>query len=149
MEQKIVAKILEIQKGTLSQDIGLFNGDMGICLALYLSRMAKDMPLSAETETHADKLLEHIISEARNAINPAFDNGLSGIGWAINFLHAHKCIEGDIDDILYNIDASIYKELTKKSRHTKHLSCQRTAGVSRLLYRPTGKHKAQNQYHST
>ena len=110
MERKIAAKILRIQKDTLTKGIGLFSGEMGVCLALYLLGKGKDMP--QQTEEEADKLLEHIVCEIKKTSNPTFGNGLSGIGWAINLLHAKECIEGDIDDVLHDIDATLYKELT-------------------------------------
>ena len=87
---------------------GLFSGDMGICLSLYLiNKVVKD----DEIEEIADNLLDKTIDSISSMKDISFDKGLAGIGWAINYLHMKKNIEGDIDDILYNIDAIIYKHL--------------------------------------
>lgn len=110
MERKLIGKILQIQDSMLSENAGLFTGDMGICLALYL--LSKKGKIK-QAEVEADKLLEHIIDVIKNPCNTTFDNGLAGIGWAINFLHSSNNLDGDVDEILYNIDASLYKDLTK------------------------------------
>jgi hypothetical protein len=104
-------------KGLLKESktgrIGLFSGDMGVCFSLYLmNRSFKD----EEVENIADELLDKVIVTITQMNDLSFDTGLSGIGWAINCLHANGCIEGDIDDILYNIDAAIYKSLYEQDR---------------------------------
>ena len=86
----------------------LFSGNLGLCFSLYhLNKIIHD----EEIEMIADNLLNKVINSIITMTNPSFANGLCGIGWAINYLHMNKCIEGDIDDILYNIDAIIYKKL--------------------------------------
>lgn len=102
----IVKVIAEIHRNTAP--IGLFHGDMGVCLALYMSN--KRAP-SYEKEKCADELLDHVVENIKFVEDPSFESGLSGIGFAINYLHKEKCIEGDIDDILYQIDASVYRHL--------------------------------------
>lgn len=69
-----------------------------------------------EIENIADGLLDKVIASITHMNDLSFDTGLSGIGWAINCLHANACIEGDINNILYNIDAIIYKGLNEQDR---------------------------------
>lgn len=88
--------------------IGFFFGEMGICAALYMSN--KRNP-NIEIEQLADELLERILEKTKTIVDTSFEKGLSGIGFAINFLHKEGCISGDIDDILFSIDASIFKQL--------------------------------------
>lgn len=45
----------------------------------------------------------------------SFDKGLAGIGWAVNLLNEAGYIAGNIDEILCDVDAAIYKTLTSKS----------------------------------
>lgn len=100
--------IIEVlnQKNRISSPVGLFHGDMGICLALY---MANKRNPSEEKEKMADELLDSVINRLKTVVDPSFENGLSGIGFAVNFLHKEKCIDGNIDDILYQIDAAIFR----------------------------------------
>lgn len=93
---------------------GLFFGDMGVCMSLYImNKIFKDDDL----ERLADELLDRVIASIVPMKDLSFDTGLSGIGWAISLLHANDCIEGDIDDILFNIDAMIYKSLYEQNRY--------------------------------
>lgn len=82
---------------------------MGACIALYLLNI-KD--LNPNAEKTADALMSQIYEQARKSHDISFDSGLTGIGYCINLLKIHNCVEGDIDDILYDIDAIAYRELT-------------------------------------
>ena len=87
---------------------GLFSGNMGLCFSLYLiNKITHD----EEFEMMADNLLDKVINSIITMKDSSFANGLCGIGWAINYLHMNKCIEGNIDDVLYNIDAIIYRKM--------------------------------------
>lgn len=100
-------------KESKTGEIGLFSGDMGVCFSLYLmNKSFRD----EEVENIADELLDKVIAAIAHMNDLSFDTGLSGIGWAINCLHTNGCVEGDIDDILYNIDAAIYKNLYEQNR---------------------------------
>lgn len=99
--------ILHIIQERLKQpidDIGLFKGQMGICLTLF-ENSKKDINLNAT----AEKLFSDICSKIDKTEDLSFANGASGIGWAICRLHAKGFIEGDINEILFDIDASIYR----------------------------------------
>ncbi len=103
----------DLLKESNTGKIGLFSGDMGVCFSLYLVNKSFK---NEEVENVADELLDKVIAAITQINDLSFDTGLSGIGWAINCLHANGCIEGDIDDILYNIDAAIYKSLYEQDR---------------------------------
>lgn len=92
---------------------GFFSGDMGVCFSLYLMNKSFN---DDDVENMADKLLDKVIATITKINDLSFDTGLSGIGWAVNCLHVNGCIEGDINDILYNIDAAIYKSLCEQDR---------------------------------
>lgn len=126
---------------------GIFSGDMGVCLSLYLmNKSFKD----EEVENIADELLDKVIAAITQMNDLSFDTGLSGIGWAINCLHANGCIEGDIDDILYNIDAAIYKSLYEQDRIISSNLAKGLIGfLVYFLYRlKNGKNNADNIQYS-
>ena len=109
MEQKLTDKILDAKKIIESSNIGFFTGKMGLCLALYLLNKKYCIP---QAENAADNLMSQICEQAKKIWNINFDSGLPGIGYGINMLSKYNCIEGDIDDILHDIDAILYRELT-------------------------------------
>lgn len=93
-------------------DIGLFKGKIGVCVALYaISKEAQDM----ELEKQADALLTECLSKVPYVKDMSIDQGLTGIGLAVMFLIANNYAEGDIDDVLEDIDAYIYKNLKNDS----------------------------------
>ncbi len=108
MINKLESIILDELKCKSNRPLGVFNGNMGICLALYIKN--KYLP-SELCEKVADKLLELIENQLEFLDDFSMENGIAGIGWAITNLHKQKCINGDIDDILFQIDATIYKKL--------------------------------------
>lgn len=120
-------RILATQNGELKRDIGLFRGNMGVCLALFL--LAKRTG-NAYANRQAEKILDNVQAGLVNLSNVHFDKGLAGIGWAINLLHEQNAICGDIDDILYNIDAVVYKEVIK---HDANISLSIVDGVNGYL----------------
>lgn len=129
MENKLVS-LLKGGAITLPQkEIGLFTGKMGICLALYITN--KDAN-DKETSDLADKMLNEIINDLPTETRLTFDNGLIGIGLAINFLITHGFVEGCADDVLYNIDAALYKEL--KDHRIKHGVDCGTGLIGFLIY---------------
>lgn len=110
MKNRIVQSVIENIGHAHSNSIGLFNGTMGVCMALY------HVYLEAPNEyvgKAAEDLLDEVIHKMPQLKDMSFENGILGIGWAINKLHMEMCIQGDIDDILYNIDASLYRALTE------------------------------------
>lgn len=119
MEHYLTYKILASQNDSTVRDIRLFKGSMGPCMALYLLSKKYGIP---QAEVEADKLLAQIISKVKSLNNITLGHGLSGIGWAINKLSIEECIDGDIDDILYDIDAIIYRSITGEGIVTKNLS---------------------------
>lgn len=107
MEEYIkTLKILINKENNLNP--GLFLGNMGLCFSIYLiNKVAHD----EEIDQIADNLIERVVNSIITMKDPSFANGLCGIGWGINYLYMKKCVQGDIDDILYNIDATIYKKV--------------------------------------
>ncbi len=119
---KINNKILDVLKNShnVPNSIGLFHGEIGICFALY---MANKRNPSEEYVKYADQLLDNILIKVHKMSNPAFENGIAGVGYVINYLHKTNCIEGDIDDILFQIDATVFKIINDdNTKITTHLN---------------------------
>jgi hypothetical protein len=87
--------------------IGLLNGKMGIVLFLY--RYA-DYSGYVQYREFADKLLDEILSSVAHSSSD-FENGLSGIGWAVNFLIKNGHVDGDPNDILQDVDKRVFSNL--------------------------------------
>lgn len=106
--EEFIERIIDSGKSEGKEAPGLFLGNIGECLSLYLINKITN---NNKIEALADDLLDKTIKSIETLNDTSFDCGLAGIGWAINLLHMNKCIEGNIDDILFDIDAAIYKSL--------------------------------------
>ncbi|MBQ8248037.1 MAG: hypothetical protein IJZ42_12995 [Lachnospiraceae bacterium] len=85
--------------------IGLFNGKMGLCMFYYMSEEEKDRKF-------AHQLLEDIYLCVNNeTYDIDFKNGISGIAWGLIILVKNKCIDGDINAVLHEIDDFIYNQI--------------------------------------
>lgn len=107
MEELLKDLALRIN-GKKSWGAGLFAGEMGVCFSLYL--VNKEI-CDKGIDQIADGLLDKVIDSLKTMKDSSFVNGVTGIGWAINCLYMNNCLGGDIDDILYNIDAIVYKKV--------------------------------------
>ena len=85
-------------------DIGLFQGKMGVVLFFYLySRYTQ----SGYYQDFADILLDEVVEELDTSLNISLKNGLSGIGWSLEYLVQNNFIEGDTSEILHDINLTI------------------------------------------
>lgn len=109
MEQKIINIILK--EANQVKGSCLFTGKTGLCLALMVAASKrKDKKLQSVAE---EMLLE--INQNQDGDNLSLDKGVIGIGLAMNFLIAEGYAEGNTDDVLYNVDAAIYRVLHNPS----------------------------------
>ena len=99
MERQLITILINNCNDNIEQ-LGLFEGIMGNCLALYL--LNKQIHC-IEAERIAENMLERVSNEIYKIQSNTLDKGLSGIGWAINELLKTNCVEGDVDDILYEV----------------------------------------------
>ena len=85
--------------------IGLFEGKMGLCMLYYMSEKNID-------KEFAHQLLEDIyLCINKDIFDVDFKNGISGIAWGLIILVKNKCIDGDINAVLYEIDDFIYNQI--------------------------------------
>lgn len=100
-----------LDSGRNPKKLSLFKGKAGICLALYAIAKKTGSHIS---EQAADGLLDEIAKGLPRIKSTSFDKGLSGIGWAVDRLHRWGCVSGDIDNILFYVDAAVYRTITNK-----------------------------------
>lgn len=107
-------KILELNRKLLisigeQYPIGLVDGKMGVCIYYYhLYRFEKD----DNCKILADRLLDDIINDLSLNMQIDVENGLAGIAIGITYLINENFIEGDVNEVLHNIDSVIYKKIS-------------------------------------
>lgn len=107
MINNYLARIADIITEDLSScdDMGLFNGKTG--LALFLFRYAKYTGNSFY-EDCARKLLDEIAENIDTVSSPGFLDGLTGIGWGIEYLAQNDFIDADTNEVLNELDEVIF-----------------------------------------
>lgn len=101
---KIIDEILSSH--SKNTNIGLLNGKTGLCLYYFiLNRGDNDVNL-------AQNLLDNVISNLKiGSTDTTFATGLSGISWAIEFLIRNCYINGDPEEVVYELDNNIFKNI--------------------------------------
>lgn len=93
-----------IMNSRFVSNLGLFHGKMGF--VLFFSIYAKHSRNELYNQFAYD-LLDEVYEDIHNDVLLSFENGLCGIGWAIEFLVQNGYMEGDTDEILEDIDKRI------------------------------------------
>lgn len=129
MNKTIIELIKNILQKEQPNNMGLFSGSIGTCLALYvINKKLKDSELCVIIDT----MIENTIEKTASVRNLTLDNGLLGIGIAINYLIANNYVEGDVDEVLSDIDAKLYSTL-KNNKIKFGISCS-TGLIGMLVY---------------
>lgn len=100
-----IARHLMLNSSYLT-NLGLFHGKMGI--VLFFAHYAR-FTNNSLYENFGEELLDEIYNEIHAGIGIDFENGLCGIGWAMEYLLLNRFIEGDSDEMLRNIDSEIMR----------------------------------------
>lgn len=102
LDEKVLSYLLVNYNCILG--LGLLHGKMGGVLFFILySRYTKcDI-----YEEYADMLMKDIYNKIYDDISINFEIGLCGIGWCIEYLVHNKLINGNTDEILYEIDQKV------------------------------------------
>ncbi len=93
---KRIANILLIN-GSFTDNLGLLNGKMGIAIfffhyARYCNKVYED---------YAGELVDEIYDEINTNTPVNFADGLTGIGWGIEYLVKNGFVQANIDEALY------------------------------------------------
>lgn len=94
-------------------DPGLVHGKMGVCVYFfYLSRKSG----KADHLAFAEKLLDEVYKQVNNkSIKCGFGDGLAGIAWAINHLIQEGFVEANPDEILEEVEDTIFRYLVSQT----------------------------------
>lgn len=115
IDQVAIQLILNLDKS----NIGLYHGLMGNVLFFQQYASYKN---DTFYETLAEELLTIVLNSADQETSMGFENGLSGIGWGIEYLLQHRLMAGDADEILAEIDQRMmtinFRKLTDDSLST-------------------------------
>ena len=109
---KIIEKLHILDKklaNVETSSLGLFYGKTGFCLYFYLKNRFTG---NKEYELVANKLINDITSNIDSLKQYDMKHGLSGIGIGIGFLIDHKFVKGDSNQILSDMDAELFKQLS-------------------------------------
>jgi len=100
-----IANVLLLNASFLDNP-GLLNGKMGIAIFFYnYSRFSKNKIY----EDYAGELLDEIYEEISTSTPVNFENGLTGMGWGIEYLVKNGFVQADTDEALEEIDNAIYR----------------------------------------
>lgn len=121
----------KIQSSVNSHPLGLANGKIGLCVYFYhLSRLG-NMP---EYKKVADDLLDYVIENITQYRSINVESGLAGVAIGIDHLVKEKFIDGDINEILEEIDDKIYKIISSKEDNFSDLHIHEKVHLLYYLY---------------
>lgn len=87
------------------KDLSLFNGKTGIALFLY---HYSDFTGNSFYKEFAGKILEEVSDNISTVSSPGFLDGLTGIGWAIEYFARNGFIDTNTDEALQELDEVIF-----------------------------------------
>jgi hypothetical protein len=93
-----------ILNNNLIPEIGLLSGKLGIVIFLFHYGHYSNNDIYNQ---FSEEILDNILDNITNDIPLNFHDGLIGIGWGIEYLYQNRFIQGDINDILEEIDKKI------------------------------------------
>lgn len=129
-EQKITNALM-INSGKVTE-LGLGNGKGGLVLYFYhLSRVTGNKVY----EQFAKSLLDDIIESLSLTNGFNFTDGITGIGWLVEYLIQHKFVEADADEILEELDEVIKKQLINEANDIEFLISTAHYLIARIEYR--------------
>lgn len=100
-----IANILLLNTSFID-NLGLLNGKMGIAIFFYqYFRHTGDKIF----QDYANELIDEIYEEINTNTPIDFANGLTGIGWGIEYLVKNSFVHADTDEALSEIDNNVYR----------------------------------------
>ncbi|MDR3062101.1 MAG: hypothetical protein LBU57_08325 [Dysgonamonadaceae bacterium] len=93
-----------ILRGSFTDNIGLLQGKLGICIFFY--RYARFTGKKYYSD-FADDLIGEIYEEIRLTAPGDFRDGLSGICWGIEYIIRDGYADADADDVLEDLDIKV------------------------------------------
>lgn len=94
-----IANVL-LLNASFIDNLGLLNGKMGIAIFFYQYARYTGSKIF---EDYAGELIDEIYEEINTTTPVDFANGLTGIGWGIEYLVKNRFLEADTDEALAEI----------------------------------------------
>lgn len=88
------------------KNLGLFNGKMGVIL--FFMHYARYLG-NKSYQDFAFILLEELFEDVNSDMSIHFEDGLTGIGWGVEYLLQNNFLSGNALDILEDIDLKLYE----------------------------------------
>lgn len=120
---------------------GLYNGRVGLCMGAFLMHRNTG---EATWNEEAMRLLDEICENIGMVKQLNFSSGLSGIGWALEWIVQHNFVEANTDDVLESLDDELFKAIIYTKFESLSLETG-TIGLALFFYKRL---TAQNPYPS-
>lgn len=91
-------------KASVIKNLGLLNGKMGLAIFFYHYYKLTNDPLFEDT---ASELIDEIKDQINIGLSIGFKDGLTGIGWGVEYLIQNGFVEGNAIDVCSEIDQKI------------------------------------------
>lgn len=112
IEKQDIEHTLMLQANSI-EDIGLLHGKVGI--AIYFHHLARQGGKSIFAE-FADELIDQVTESLSNETPFDFERGITGIGWAVEYLIQNGFVEADADEILEEFDTKVNQVLIHEQK---------------------------------
>ncbi len=103
-----------VLRAELLDNRSLYNGRLGMMIIFFEYSRYKGDSLF---ERFAEEMLDAY--ELPDTLSWRFDDGMAGIGWGIVYLLSRKFIEGDVNDILFDLDKKMLEDAGVKYEDRK------------------------------
>ncbi len=100
-----IANVLQLN-ASFTDNLGLLNGKMGVAIFFYQYFRLTGNKIF---EDYAGELIDEIYEEISPVTSISFEDGLTGIGWGIEYLVKNDFLQADTDEALSDIDNAIYQ----------------------------------------
>lgn len=108
--EKCLKRIINILllNASFTDNLGLLNGKLGISIFFYHYYRYTGNKIFEE---YAEELIDEIYEEINTSTPVDFTDGLSGIGWGIDYLIKNKFVDAETDEALAEIDNSLFQKM--------------------------------------
>lgn len=98
------------------ENLGLVHGKMGVVLYFYILSRVKNNKVFAD---FAKDLLDNVVESLHDKLPLDFEEGIIGIGWAVEYLIQNGFVEANADEVLEEIDKNVNNTLIHSEKNLK------------------------------
>lgn len=139
-------KVMLLGKTAVSaKDVGLYNGKSGALLGLY-AVLSKLSTKGQAIVLHMIELIQEDISENAGSTDDTYNNGIFGIGWAVNMLYEQQHIQENKIEVMNSFDDELYKLIMYQKAELHDLERGTLGRINYYLKRINEYLKATNIY---